>query len=502
MASILQEEEKDQETGSMNLGQQNQGDISAQSGSPAPSQSIRPPSPKGSGRFMNLQKYISANAPQAQQMASSIGQGFAQQAGQAQQNVQSAASQFGQQAQKEQERLGQAGQFAQRLGEAPGAQEILSSPEQLAQFRQLQQGQFNLSQPNLTQEQQQLQQLQAKQQQAKTEAGRFQMLRDKFGNPSYTLGQRRLDQLLLQNAPGAATQIQGAINPAIQGLQQSLSGTQQDIASRYNALQQLVGEAQGQIEQGITGGLSKVESDVEAARQKAIEDRALRMQQFGIGSLSPEDIQELGPSFADPYASLYNLNLRDYLSSPETLQDISVGQAATPEQIAQYQALQQLGDRTGQLGAQLVPGQQAIDYLPLNEEQLMAEYGKRHQAFSQEFTPLAKFYETLGGLNLQQGDFSNNQKIYEAALASGVDPALMNAYTGGLQRAIVDKGLALGPSFAGETIAQMAQRGAQTYLQNRAQQAGALGTVGQIAPEDVLRHLIAQYSGQNVGALT
>ncbi len=512
MASILQEDEnKDQETGSMNLGQQDQGDISSQPGSPAPSQTLRPPTPKGSGRFMNLQKYISANAPQAQQMAGSIGQGFAQRANQAQQNVSNAQSQFQAQAQKEQDRLGQAGQFVQQLQTAPGAQNIVQSPEQLSQFQRLQQGQLDLSQPNLSGEQSELQQLQQQAQNAKTEAGRFQMLRDKFGNPSYTLGQRRLDQLLLQNAPGAANQIQQQINPALQSFQQGLSGAEQDISSRYNALQGLAGEAQGQIEQGIIGGLSKVESDVQAAQQKAIQDRALRMQQFGVGNLSPEDMQELGAGFSDPYQSLYNLNLRDYLTSPDQLQDISVGQAASPEQISQYQALQQLGNRTGQLGGQLVPGQQPIDMLPFQNERLMQDIGQRQSTFGQQFTPLAKFYENLGSANLVKGNANNNQIIRDIALQSGVDPSLMDSYSGGLQRSI-SQALSGGFQSPEETIAQIVQRGSQNYMQGIAQQAGALNTIGQLAPagtyqvpltqQDVLKHLINQYSGQTVGALT
>lgn len=513
MASILQnnDENDNDDIGSMEFGQQDQGNISAQPGAQTQSQPLRPPSPKGSGRFVNLQKYIGANAPQAQQMAGKIGGGIAQKAGAAQEATQQMQTQFGQQAQQEQDRLGQAGQFVQKLGTAPGAQDILQSPEQLQQFKQLQQGQLNLPSVDLSKQQQQLQQLQDQAQLAGTEGGRFQLLRQQFGNPSYTLGQRRLDQLLLQNTPGAAQTIQGQIRPALSGLEQTLGATQQDVSSRFGTLQGLASQAQSDIEQGITSGLSQVEQQAEAARQQAVADRTLKMQQFGIGSLTPEDIQQLGPGFEDPYTSLFNVNLRDYLTSPEKLPEITLGQAASPEQIAQYQALQQLGDRTGQFGAQLVPGQQAIDLLPLNEEQLLAEVSQRQGTFGQEFTPLAKFYQNLASTNLPKGGVNNNQIIRDIALQSGVDPSLMDSYTGALQRSI-SSALSGGFQSPDETIAQIVQRGAQNYMQGRAQQAGALSTIGQLAPagtyqvpltqQDVLRHLINQYSGQTVGALT
>jgi|CXWL01.1.fsa_nt_gi hypothetical protein len=544
MASILQtEQDKDQEqAGQMTFGQQDSGP--AQPGGQQPTQS---PAPKGSGRFMNLQKYVQANKPQAEQMAGRIGGSIAEKAQQAQKSAQDIQSQFGQQAQQEQQRLGQTEQFLGQLGSAAGAQGILQSPEELQKFQQIRQGGLNLNPANLAQQQQQLQALGEQGKLAGSEAGRFQLLRQQFGSPSYSLGQRKLDQLLLQAVPGASQAMQQQINPALTGLQQTLSGAEQDIASQYGNIQSLAGQQQQALNQALTGGVSDIESQLEAAREAASTGRTEAMGQFGTNvatrNLSAEQLAALGPQLQSPYASLYNLNLADFMKpTDDQLGDISIGQVASPEQAQRYASLQQLGDLTGKYSG-LTPDQAGYNKLPLDTERLYQELANQQTSFESQFKPQADVYQGLErartGLptdqafqnilnqvtnqnysNLDSQRAINYQPFMDSLINAGVDPGtaiqiMNNQYMhydpkdmfermrpGGFVQDVYN-------TVSGSAAAK------QNALRQLAGQRGALNMLADYAPQSSFgeqpvtrddtaqfQELLRRYSGQNVGALS
>ena len=390
MASIQNPNENEQN--SPVFGQQQ----SNSSSSFVPSQSS--PQQKGSGRFMNLQKYVQANQPQAQQMAGRIGGNIAQKAEQSQQSAEDIRARFNKNVESEQGRLGQANQYVNQLGTATGAQSILQSPEELQKFQQIRQGQLNVSPENLSKQQDDLRKLQEQAQLAGTEAGRFQLLRQQFGSPSYSLGQRKLDQLLLQSAPGAVQQIQGQINPSLSNLKQTIGRTEQDIQSKMSALRSLAGEQQSALNQALTSGVSGIETELEQARQEALSNRSNAIKQFQDNlinrSLTSDQLQELGAQFRTPYSSLFGVNVGEFVRPESQLSDISVNQIASPEQAARYRALQQLGDIAGKYG-NLQPSGIPIDNIDIDNERLRQEIMNRQEAFSNKFNPEVEGYKTL-----------------------------------------------------------------------------------------------------------
>lgn len=198
----------------------------------------------GTGRFTNIQKYLSANTGAGQQLGQQIGQKAEQQAEQVRKGIESARTQFGQQAAPEQQRLAGAGQFIQQSLQAP--QNL--SQEQIKQYQDLASGQLAAPTLNLAQQQQQAQQLQQTAKAGQTETGRYDLLRQTFGTPSYTQGQRRLDQLFLQTQ--SPEQLQRRLQQAAAGATGGVTQAQSDLGSQLQQLQQAAQEAQTAAQTG------------------------------------------------------------------------------------------------------------------------------------------------------------------------------------------------------------------------------------------------------------
>jgi len=535
MASILNPNEQD--NNQMQFGQQT-GDVSS-----GQNQQPQAPGPKGSGRFMNLQKYVQANAPQAGQMAGRIGGNIANKAQATGQSAQGVQSQFGQQVANENTRLNQTGQFVNQLGSAQGSQGILQSPEDLQKFQQIRQGQSNLQQANLSQQQQQLQALQEQGKLAGSEAGRFQLLRQNFGTPSYSLGQRKLDQLLLQTTPGATQAMQQQINPALAGLQQTLGGAEQDINSQYTGLQGLIGQQQQALGSALSSGVSGIESQLEAAKLAAETGRTNAISQFGTNvstkNLSAEQLAALGPQLQSPYASLYDVNLNDYLKQGP-LPDINIGQVTSPEQAQRYASLQQLGDLTGKYSG-LTHDETPFSMLPIDNERLSQELANQQSSFEGQFKPQADVYQGLErartGLstdqafqsalanatnrnynNLDSNRSVNYQPFMDSLINAGVDPGTAQQIMNDQYMHYDPNSYFTSPSSFTQSIygaVSGAAAAKQNALRQLAQQRGALNMVADYAPSSVFgeqptsqddnvqfQELLKRYSGQNVGALS
>lgn len=213
----------------------------------------------GSGRFANLQKYIQANQGTnlGQQTAAKIGQ-----------QAQQAQTQIGQQGQQLESQIGgerqRLGQGAESLFQSIRDNPVEAAGQGLQEFSRLRTGQANAPQADLNQAQQQAQNVQQLAQQAGSEAGRFQLLKQFYGTPTYTTGQQRLDQLLLQASPDQARSLQSGAQQAqqqtmnaLQQLQQQQTAGQQEIATlaqqRAQQAQELIGSEQDKT--GLLGGL-------------------------------------------------------------------------------------------------------------------------------------------------------------------------------------------------------------------------------------------------------
>ncbi len=189
---------------------------------------------------------------------------------------------------------------------------------------------------------------------SKTEGGRFALLDNYFGKPSYSQGQKSLDNLLVQNDPNSqqafdqmrtnANALQNNVNQA--GVDLGNYGVQGKAQTEQtkNAARSAIGidEAGNQVEGGaLSGAKTGLQSAYEQrlAQQKAQEDayRAALSQRDFAGT------QGLGLENNGP---LYNLDLGNYLTKPN---DLNVQTAASPEQAQRLKALSALAGQQNDL---------------------------------------------------------------------------------------------------------------------------------------------------------
>lgn len=319
----------------------------------------------GTGQAANIRQYIQANLPfraQAGGLAGAISERAEQRAGEVGRGVERGRQAFEAAARPIEEQVGERGrELIQTAFKDP--QQLLQQQQQLQQFQQLRQQQLQpqIQQlaPGLQQAQQQAQMLQQQAQQAGGEAGRFQLLREQFGTPTYTTGQQRLDQLLLQAAPGQARQLQTRLGQLAGQAGQQIAGLQSEAAARRAALGQLAGqraeEIQTLFERGAEAegletelgqrGYRDIQEDIQARLAAAQAGAPAELEQFrqrlATRELTPEDIQQLGLTAGQ---AIYDVDLAEFIS-PATAQ-ATVSGIMSPEEFARYSALQELTGAT------------------------------------------------------------------------------------------------------------------------------------------------------------
>lgn len=190
------------------------------------------------------------------------------------------------------------------------------------------------------------------------EAGRFTLLDQYYGRPTYNYGQKSLDNLLIQGG-GIGEQTKSLQNQAAQLKsqgQQTATDLSNQAAQRASQVQQSAQYARNAIgvdEQGNVvidpnaagyGAIGKQYTDVNNQVQQANAQRTQQFQDFQndlkSGNLKPEELSFLG---LENGTNLYNLDLSNYLNKG---QDVTKDQVMTPEQRAQIQALSQLTGHT------------------------------------------------------------------------------------------------------------------------------------------------------------
>ncbi len=260
-------------------------------GGAAPQQS-KPGSPKGSGRYTNIKKYIEANQGAGERLAGGIQGSFQRQinpyeqtASKAQGDVQSGLQQGQQELQRGQQTL-------QKL-QGPGfdASAIAGDEAALTDFAKFKAGQ-NINEQTLFEKNRQLQdtasqiggKLGQQQQNVATEEGRFGLLGSTFGGggrKQYGTGQQRLDQLFLQagggNQIGALRQNlseQQKQNLAREQTAKSLGMDISGLQAQESELGSALGKSAQSLEQGFIDQLQGRVGEVQAGREK--EQKELR----------------------------------------------------------------------------------------------------------------------------------------------------------------------------------------------------------------------------------
>lgn len=172
-----------------------------------------------------------------------------------------------------------------------------------------------------------------------SEGGRFALLDQYFGRPQYNMGQKSLDNLLVQSAPGVAARAQ---NIGTQAKQVSAQAAQKNqeldnlAAANRQATADTAKQTQdylGQARTGFETDLNKRYSDYTSANDAY---KNARMSDVADDAFDADTMSLLGLNEGD---TLYNTNLASYFQdSPNA----SLGEFASDQDYAKYLALSQL----------------------------------------------------------------------------------------------------------------------------------------------------------------
>jgi hypothetical protein len=221
----------------------------------------------GSGRFQNLQKYIQANQPGAQQIGQKVQQNVAKQSEKVTQNIGQANTQLMSGAEKELGRLEQGKEAITKALEAPS--EYASDEEKFKQFQQYRKG---ISQAqdiqNLSQLQNQASAIGEMSKASQSEQGRLGLLKNTFANKNYGQGASRLDQLLLQSNPNNLRQLAQSTK-ASHAQQMSNIQNLQKQQEQYN--KQIAEQAAARQKEATTGLETNIGAKESELSKKAIQ---------------------------------------------------------------------------------------------------------------------------------------------------------------------------------------------------------------------------------------
>ena len=172
-----------------------------------------------------------------------------------------------------------------------------------------------------------------------SEGGRFALLDQYFGRPQYNQGQKSLDNLLVQSAPGVAARAQNIGTQAKQISAQAAQKNQEldnlaaaNKQATADAAQQTVNylnQAKTDFDTGLNSRYNDYKTSTQAyndARRNDLSDDALDADTMSLLGLKEGD-------------SLYNTNLSSYLKDSPMA---SLGQFASDQDYAKYMALSQL----------------------------------------------------------------------------------------------------------------------------------------------------------------
>lgn len=271
MATVFNQNEED-ENKAPTLGGGQSAIIGGQEQTPV--QNVGQPKQAGSGRFQNLQKYITANQSGAQQMGQKVQGNIIGQANQLTQNVNQAGQNLQAGANAEIGRLNT--EVTNNINQAVAdPMSTANDQNKFNQFQQIRQGQNNQQNiGNLNQLQSDQQKVQDNSQATKSEQGRSNLLRQTYQVPNYSQGANRLDQLLLQSRPNDLRNITKETGAAAKVNNQQLEGIQKqrDIFNQQigNIAQQKAQEANQAVQQAQNPVNQQIQQRIQETQ--AIED--------------------------------------------------------------------------------------------------------------------------------------------------------------------------------------------------------------------------------------
>lgn len=422
----------------------------------------------------NINQYLQANQGAGQQLAQGIQGNVQNQANQLGQQVNTYGNQLSSQyqplqqnAQQSQQSIQTAFQNPQQLLDAYNASKSQSSNQPLSDQQQQSLDQYNQFQGNLAgtsqynQEQQGIANYNAAAQQAgnnvqnqyaniqqqagaaNTEMGRFGLLQNAVGQPTYNTGQQTLDALFLQAQPGVVNQLQHNLGGIASQAGQNVQGLNNDVQSKLAALQGLSSQNQQQVQSLFGNELGNIGQNVQNEynnlQQTAPAQQAAMQQAIQSNTFTPEQLKQLGLTQGQQTWGLSSqdiMNAGQFAANPVLAANAGGNaQAASPEEYARYNALNQLaGGPSGTMQASIFGGGPQTSYSPVsfNEQNLQNAINQRQQTlngadFKNALTAIlpsmgpptggqAANWDTQGGLrnSLSQGLQNGTLNPYQA----------------------------------------------------------------------------------------
>lgn len=342
----------------------------------------RPTTPSGRP---NIKQYLNANQGAGQSLAGGIQSKTQAKASQVDQGINEGRTQLQASTNPLESKLGEEGQNVIKTAFRDPSQ-ILQQQDQLNQFNQLKNKGYagDISNINSAAQQKQAQlqgqvgQVTSDANLAGTEGGRSELLRNTFGQPNYTRGQQKLDQLFLQAQPGVAKDLQSGLQGLGQQSSQNLAGLSSEAQAKINALTGLSDQRAQQWQDLYSGGenadaldqdlTSRGVSDIDANSQKRLAQgqadvawAAGARERLANNQATQEDIDRL--QLQDVQGkSLYDTKINKYLNQED--RQATMAGTADPAEVARYRALQQLSGGEDALfgGAQNVGDFKAYDF--------------------------------------------------------------------------------------------------------------------------------------------
>lgn len=216
-----------------------------------------------------------------------------------------------------------------------------------------------------------------------SEGGRFALLDQFYGRPSYSMGQKSLDNLLVRNQPGAAGRA-SAIGTSAKGLAGSAAETERNLDNLAASNRFETQNASKQANDYLTGARTGFETDLNKRYQDYTSEndaynKALR-DDLSDDTFGQDTLDFLGVGDG---SNLYDVDLKNYVQDTPSA---SLGQFANDQDYARYQALQQLagedptllsGDERGSAGTAGSMGR-----VTANREALQRDIAGRGQSFN------------------------------------------------------------------------------------------------------------------------
>lgn len=336
---------------------------------------------QGSGSFTNINKYVEANKPQVGNLTSGISDKINKEAQGVNSGLTQAQNSFQTQYNPEKSRIDSGESYINNSIQKAQQGQRLSGDDlnKYAQYRE-NQGPILQTDSSLNDLQQKATNAQNLSGMTQTSSGRQQLLSDTFASPTYSTGQKRLDQLLLQSTPGTARDLINSANTATNGLSDKVgqeAGNEQqsiaDINARRSALQQLAGGQAQSLTSGFENQLRQSLATQQAAREGQVSqaktdiDKAINEGRFSdasnlIKSTTGQDVDTSGYKNADyftrglddywkgqflggqrgdinDYLNMQKQSLTPYLANSEQL---NLNTATSANDRAKYQALADL----------------------------------------------------------------------------------------------------------------------------------------------------------------